>query len=217
MHFTGEFETHLTVRLAGDQTVETLRASPPARGLKCTHIVLARGRSASQPMLTRTGRGTLRDELRAAAALRAALGAEGLAVSRVKVEAAPRNEGVPQSDDDGAAHPPERYFEHHVKLLLGAGTDLAGLAALAQGHDAHLSHNALRRRDDGRHERFVTQRCHRVGRATAHDRLDIMLGALRAGGYEVLEVEEEFVVYDSNLSLDAGWIGPAAATAGVAR
>src|SRR5688572_26800386 len=149
MQFTGEFETHLTVRLADGQTAEALRAAPAARGLKCTHIVLARGRTASQPMLTRTGNGTLSEQLANAATLRGALEADGFPVSRIKVEAAPWNEGVPRTDADGAAHPPDRYFEHHAKLLLDEGADVAALAELAQRHAAHLSRNALRRRDDG--------------------------------------------------------------------
>jgi hypothetical protein len=208
MHFPGEFETHLTVRLADGQTIDSLRAAPAARGLKCTHIVLPRGRSASQPMLTREGRGTLAGELAEAAALRGALEASGFVVSRVKVEAAPWNGGVPQTDADGAAHPADRYFEHHVKLLLGDGADLGPLAELAQRHGAHLSHNALRRRDDGRQERFVTQRCRGVGRDTAGQRLGALLAELRGRRYDVIDVEEEFVVYDSDLSLDAGWIEP---------
>jgi len=210
MQFPGDFETHLTVRLADGQTVESLRAAPAARGLKCTHIVLARGRSASQPMLTRDGRGTLAGQLAEAAALRRALEADGFVVSRVKVEAAPWNQGVPQSDADGAAHPADRYFEHHVKLLLDDRADLHALARLAARHGAHLSHNALRRRDDGRLERFVTQRCHGVGRHTARARLEALLAELHSECYEVIDVEEEFVVYDSDLSLDAGWIEPEA-------
>jgi hypothetical protein len=208
MQFPGEFETHLTVRLAEGQTVESLRAAPAARGLKCTHIVLARGRAPSQPMLTRDGRGTLAGELAEATALRGALEGDGFAVSRVKVEAAPWNDDVPESDGDGAAQPAHRYFEHHVKMLLDEGVDARSLAELAQRHAAHLSHNALRRRDDGRLERFVTQRCHGVGRDTARARLEALLADLRGGQYDVIDVEEEFVVYDSDLSLDAGWIEP---------
>jgi hypothetical protein len=210
MDFTGDFETHLTVRLPADvpaeSSVAALRATPDASGLKCTHIVLARGRTPSQPMLTLAGQGTLSHALAAADALRDRLADAGFDVCRVKIEAAPWNQDVPATDADGAAHPPQRYFEHHVKLLLPPGDEPAGLSALAQAHGAHLSRNALRRRDDGRRERFVTQRCHAVGRETASRRLASLLDALRAAGHEVIDVEEEFVVYDSDLALDDGWI-----------
>jgi hypothetical protein len=80
------------------------------------------------------------------------------------------------------------------------------LAALAARHGAHLSRNALRRRDDGVQERFVTQRCAAVGRPAARRLLDGLLAALAAAGHTALGVEEEFVAHDSNLALDAGWI-----------
>jgi hypothetical protein len=132
--------------------------------------------------------------------------AGGFVVTRIKIEAATENAGVPQSDDDGATHAAERYFEHHVKLLLDADADLAPLAEIAEHHASHLSRNTLRRRDDGRQERFVTQRCFRVGRVSARRAMKGLLDALKSAGYTIIDAEEEFVVYDSDLSLDAGWI-----------
>jgi hypothetical protein len=129
--------------------------------------------------------------------------AEAFPPHRVKIEAAPWNQGVPEQDSDAVD---ERYFEHHVKLLLPdatAGT-LVALARLLQPHQARLSTNARRQRADGRHERFVTQRCHRAGRITAKARLERLLAALSE--HEILEVEEEYVVLDSNLELDRGWL-----------
>jgi hypothetical protein len=207
--FAGELETHLTVDVTSSDDVAALRAWAAGRGLKFTHIVLARGRTPSQPMLTRHGRGTLAAELAASAELTRALRDAGFVVSRVKVEAAPWNASVPKTDDEGARHPPQRYFEHHVKLLLAAEADIAPITAIAARHVAHVSRNALRRRDDGRQERFVTQRCRGVGRETAHARLEAMLSDLAAGGYggdAAIDVEEEFVVHDTTVAIDAGWI-----------
>ena len=204
--FTGEFETHITVRLGESGEIEALRRWGAAHGLKCLHILLDRGVSTSQPMLTRWGRGDLAGELATALALGRSLSAEGFPVTRVKIEAAPGNQCVPQSDAEAGDHPADRYFEHHVKLLLEDGADASTLAEIAERHSAHLSSNALRVREDGRHERFVTQRCHAVGRAEARRRLDALLGALAPLGHPVLEIEEEFVVHDSNLALDAGWL-----------
>ena len=55
MDFAGHFETHFTLRLDGTAGVEELRNWGAAHGLKCLHIILDRGASASQPMLTRHG------------------------------------------------------------------------------------------------------------------------------------------------------------------
>lgn len=205
MDFTGHFETHFTIRLDGTAGVEELRNWGAAHGLKCLHIILDRGASASQPMLTRRGSGVLANELRIANELSRQMAESSFHVTRIKIEAACTNRDVPATDADATAHP-ARYFEHHLKLLLNPQTDMAALATLAQEHGAHLSRNALTSREDGRGERFVTQRCHLVGRQTARCRLDALLNTLKMRGYPILEVEEEFVVFDSNGDIDAGWI-----------
>lgn len=206
VEFEGEFETHVTVRAEDPGAVQALREWAGGRRLTFHHIVLDRGRTPSQPMVGRRGRGGLSEELAEAADLGRRLAADGFAVSRVKIEVAPGNRDVPDSDAEAVEYHPSRYFEHHVKLALDPGADVAGLAELSQGHAAHLSRNALRVRDDGRRERFVTQRCHAVGRPAARARLNALLAALTAGGFTVLDVEEEFVVYDSDPGVDAGWL-----------
>jgi hypothetical protein len=206
VEFEGEFETHVTVRAAGSADLEGLRDWAARRGLSFHHIVLDRGQTPSQPMVGRRGRGRLAGELATAEALARQLAAYGFAVCRVKIEAAPENRDVPGSDAEASRSGPDRHFEHHVKLALDPATDVATLTALAQSHAAHLSRNALCRRDDGRQERFVTQRCYAVGWPAARQRLERLLGDLVAGGYAVLSVEEEFVVYDSQPGVDAGWL-----------
>ncbi|MBD2900607.1 hypothetical protein amrb99_96120 [Actinomadura sp. RB99] len=201
MDFAGDFETHVTVRPAAAGAVAGWAV---ARGLKFVHIVLERGRVASQPMLTLRTRGTLDDALADAARTAADLRADGFEVARVKVEAAPWNAGVPADDADALG--PAYYFEHHLKLLLEPGFDAGALAGAARPHAAHLSRNARRVRADGREERFVTQRCRCVGSRTAARRLDALAGALRARGHEIVSVEREFVVHDGDASLDDGWI-----------
>jgi hypothetical protein len=58
------------------------------RGLKVTHVMLARGRVRSQPMLILAGSGTLGRQLASVSRLTTELAATGFAVTRVKVEAA---------------------------------------------------------------------------------------------------------------------------------
>jgi hypothetical protein len=203
--FVGEFETHLTVRLADERQLNPLQTWANARRMKCTHIVLDCGRTPSQPMLTLHAQGSLSSQKITAAALSAELHKAGFEVSRIKIEIPPWNPGVPGLDVDAKRQPPERYFEHHVRLVLESA-DVRWLVQLVQPHAAHVSRNALRHRDDGRHERFVTQRCYCVGRATAQSRLASLLAAINSKRLNVLEVDEEFVVYDSDQSIDAGWI-----------
>jgi hypothetical protein len=157
-------------------------------------------------MLTLRGSGRLHEVAAQARQTAERLTGAGFAVLRVKVEAAPWADGVPRSDGDAARHGADRYFEHHVKLLLPAAADTAAVTELAARHASHLSRNARRVRPDGLRERFVTQRARLVGLATAGRRLDALLADLAAGGWQIASVEREYVVFDSDEALDAGWI-----------
>ncbi|MFB6614580.1 hypothetical protein ACIGFK_37810 [Streptomyces sp. NPDC085524] len=184
------YETHVTVRCADAEALARLDAWAGARELKVTHILLARGRMVSQPMLTlrdRTGHERLVPQLRAA----------GFDPVRVKVETVPWTTERPG--------PGGGYFEHHLKLLLPAGFDRAALESLVVPHGAHLSWNARRVLSGGRHERFVTQRW-RGTAAEAGSACDALVAALCSAGYGIRSEEREFVLYDSDLSVDDGWM-----------
>jgi hypothetical protein len=193
----GDFEIHLTL-LADPQ----LAGFAVAQGLKYTRIVLDRGVTPDQPMLTLHTRGRLATVAAEAQRWEKRLTGDGFTVVRVKVEASPFSGGVPQLDAEAA---PDRSFEHHVKLVVdSAGIDLA--RGISLRHTAHVSRNARRGDPEGLHERFVTQRCHGCGRPEAQRRLDALLAELTAAGLAIVEVEQEYVVLDSNPAVDAGWI-----------
>jgi len=206
MEFTGEFETHITVCLNDSDKIERLQDWSIKHRLKCLHIVLDRGVTASQPMLTRHGKGNLTDELKTASNLSQSLNAAGFSVKRIKIEASVCNQGVPQSNTEALHYSFNRYFEHHIKLLLEPSANTLTLSEIAQRHSAHLSRNVLRIRSDNCYEQFVTQRCLGVGAIEAQQKLQSLLDEIAPLGHSVIEVEEEFVVYDSNLEIDAGWI-----------
>ncbi|MFC7241896.1 nucleotidyl transferase AbiEii/AbiGii toxin family protein [Catellatospora aurea] len=207
---TGDFEIHLTV---SEYQMRALAEFAARHQVKFVHVVLDRGARRSQPMLTLTGSGTLADQHALAKQWRKRLRDAMLHPRRTKIEAAPWCTGVPATDADAAAEPAGRYFEHHVKLLLPAEdvASLLAVATLVEQHGARLSRNARRVRDDGRQERFVTQRCHGVGLDSARDRLDRLIAALREASWEIASVEQEYVVHDDRLSLDADWLAPAPA------
>ncbi|MEU3453534.1 hypothetical protein ABZ671_08015 [Micromonospora sp. NPDC006766] len=202
---SGDFEIHIT---AHAHQAEELSAFATRHRVKFVHIVLDRGAYASQPMLTLSGRGNLADQHAAVQRWQRELGEAGIYPCRSKIEAAPWCVGVPQSDEQAAVEPGGRYFEHHVKLLLPGATaaDLVALTDLVAPHGARLSRNARREFADGAQERFVNQRCHGVGLATARQRLDELVETLRAAGHEPTTVEQEYVVFDSDLHHDQGWL-----------
>ncbi|WP_341830023.1 hypothetical protein [Streptomyces liangshanensis] len=226
------YESHVTVLCGGDELGRLERWAARRGGVKFTHIELARGRTSSQPMLTLCGsRASYADEVSAVNDMVGQLARDGFAVARVKVECAPWAAEVPRgggevsavggdgpaagrdvqaAEGDGPAAGAGRggrHFEHHVKLLLDPAYDREALVALAVRHGAHVSRNARRRREDGREERFVTQRCHDGGSVRAELVLDALLADLRR--YEVVHVEREYVLLDSGPQLDEGWLGSA--------
>ncbi|MBM9621720.1 hypothetical protein ACFQ60_18305 [Streptomyces zhihengii] len=192
------YETHVTVRCDGEHGRGRLDAWARTAGLKVTHIVLARGRMVSQPMLTLRGGDGLAAQQAAAHGLVTRLREAGFAPVRVKTETTPWAAEV--------ATAPDGYFEHHLKLLLDEDFDRAALTAIAVRHGAHLSWNARRVTGAGRHERFVTQRCRGVSARTAGLRCDELAAELTAAGHRIVSQEREFVLHDSDLSVDDGWI-----------
>ncbi|MFC9818489.1 hypothetical protein ACFWG6_06560 [Streptomyces erythrochromogenes] len=93
-------------------------------------------------------------------------------------------------------------------MLLPADFDRPALEALVAPHGAHLSWNARRVGGGGWHTRFVTQRWRGAeGAAGAGAAFDALVEALGSAGYEMGTGEREFVLYDSDLSVDDGWIG----------
>jgi hypothetical protein len=204
-HDRGNFEVHLTVRAA--DTLDAFRGWCEAERCKCVWIVLARGKQVEQPMATwRRHAVRLSDVLGEAIQRAEDLERAGFAVVRVKIEADPSNDAVPATDDAALLEPPGNYFEHHVKLRrdVTAGHEL--LLQVCLDHAAHLSRNAWRAPIDEFEERFVTLRSYRVGRATSEQQFHRLIADLERAGEQIIDVESEYTVYDSNLALDAGWL-----------
>ena len=214
--YQGDFEVHLTVRAAAADPVD---APEPLDSLeafnqwcreqqvKCIRIVLARGEHVEQPMATwRRAETHLPAVIEEAHEMARSAEKEGLTVTRVKVEAAPQNQDVPVADIDAQGHPPDNYFEHHVKLQRAVEQSEDALTDVCLRHGAHLSRNAFRQSADGLQERFVTLRSYGIGRDSSVAALKSLMADLEKLQEVVLETESEYCVYDSNLALDDGWL-----------
>ncbi|MEW6736985.1 MAG: hypothetical protein AB1489_37195 [Acidobacteriota bacterium] len=206
--FTGDFETHITVSLNNEDKITALQRWGIDHGLSFLHIVLERGKTISQPMLTLHGQGDFDNELRQAMELAATLKAADFSVARVKIEAVLGNRGIPQDHLEALNQHQHinSYFEHHIKLMLESDVDISSLVELATRHSAHLSRNAWRVCDHNRVERFVTQRCRSISQVAAREQLEKLLDEIRALAHPIIKVEEEFVLYDNNLAIDDGWL-----------
>ena len=138
----------------------------------------------------------------------AELAGANVSVTRVKIEVSPANADVPLNDAESSAHPPENYFEHHIKLLREHGAPRDGLLRVCAPFGAHLSRNAFCDAPGGREERFVTLRDYGIGAVSSARRFRALLAAQRNAREQVLDTESEYCVYDSAVALDAGWLSP---------
>lgn len=198
------YETHLTLAMASSGAFVSIRAWAESNEMKWTHILLDGGLTPSQPMVTFWGSGSLVEQQQRVASVARGIGIRGGTIVRVKIEAALDNDEVPQTDAEVAVNS-TNYFEHHVKVLLSSQSNLGVLSRRAVENNARLSQNTVRRRDDGGLERFVTQRVHGRGGMFAKNKLERLLACLSESVFQVIETEAEYVVFDSNLSVDSGW------------
>lgn len=198
------FETHLTLYASNSTSLEIARQFAIDHSLKWTHIELHSGVTPSQPMLTFWGQDSLGSQLRLAYSIKQELESIQIQVVRIKVETPFQGEFAPRSECSGGGHP-DQYFECHVKLRLPSSTDLERLRSIAASYRAHVSRNAIKTFGKGQTERFVTQRSHHCTGATAQLNQLELTRSLRDNGFEIIEIESEFVLHDSNFTLDAGW------------
>ncbi|MFJ2439091.1 hypothetical protein ACIOWG_01195 [Streptomyces sp. NPDC087658] len=202
----GEFTTRLTVRTDCPDRAAPLGEWAAAHGLALTPGVLDRGRTPSRPTLVLRGTGCLDEQRRAAERCVLRLAEAGFTVVRTKLEAAPWNTGVPQTDAEAATLPARCHFEHRVTLRLPIPYDTTRLTTAVQRYSAHVSRDARRALPGGVQERSVTQQVRGAGRPAARARLDALLDGLVGAGFQPADVEEEFVLYDDNPAVDGGWV-----------
>jgi hypothetical protein len=196
------FELHITVSPSVD--LEAFKHFCYMAGIKALVIDLGTN-VPMQPMTCSRIVGSFSTAMLESIRLRDVLAQAGFVVTRVKLEAAPWNAGVPTSDVEARLSPSGNYFEHHTKLKLLKNANLKLLEMLCETNNAHLSRNAFKVYEDGTQERLITQRHYGLGFSSASLRFTAFLEVLKSYGFNVQKTVSEYCVFDSNLELDAGW------------
>ncbi|NHZ80278.1 hypothetical protein F2P44_13485 [Massilia sp. CCM 8695] len=157
-------------------------------------IALARGVHPVQPMLTLCRSGELDAVIRFAQSLAGQAAHAGFEVVRCKIEQDAPADVMPAP---GGRH---HYFEWHGRMAVPEAIRLR-LAALSDQYGGHLSNNAIR----GGDIRYVTLR--ETGEhAALRRRVAALAAAIGAHGWLIEKQQWERVVFDSNLTLDHGWL-----------
>lgn len=206
-HYSGPAEVHITVSLentSGDKA-RFQRACQQHNG-KSIWIELESGETVNQPMYGArlfTSAQEQADEIK----MLVCSFAQDFHVRRVKVEAGPHNQNIPQSSQDALDAPDDCYFEHHVALRLNSIEDLDKLKSDLKGYHGYLSKNAFKTTpESGEHIRFVTQRFSNIGQQQANIELEKLTTFVKQQEINVRRVEREYNIFDSNLHLDQGWM-----------
>lgn len=188
------YELHLTTTPISHAEWPAFEHFAAAVGAKAMVIELARGAHRLQPMLTLARPDDLDGVIRFARALTQDAARSGFQILRCKIE---QDAAVGACSEQAGEH---HYFEWHGRVAV-AEPMRAQLAALCQEYGGHLSNNALR----GADTRYVTLR--ETSRLlNLRDRATALCLAMGGQGWEIGKQQWERVVYDSNITLDAGWL-----------
>jgi hypothetical protein len=219
---TGTFEIHVFVEPLDppEEAVERFRAAcagapTPMKALLLNLDYVGRG-FVGVLQTSRYVEGDVALARRAASEDAEVMRRAGLPVIREKVEALASDAGVPRTPEEGSRSPADRYFEFH--LLIDGRTrrlseeDMRSLRAISQdftrrlGTPVPLSYNALKPS-----QRFLNLRARGVGLPQALEPVRALERAVETSGeLEVRKVIAEYICFDSNRSVDDGWLEPPA-------
>ncbi len=196
------YETHITVDCERS-AVTAARELAVELGLAWTHIELSSGERPSQPMLTVTDGETLEQHRARGARVVAICDERRIRVLRIKTEGSVDCAECLSDDARAQCARDGRYFESHVKINVDGDDARERARMVARAHEAHFSRSA--RRATAVEERFVTVRMRAVSRAQASATTRALVEALEREGLYVSSKRAEYVLYDSDFSVDRGW------------
>lgn len=192
------FEIHITTEDLSEKEVEKFEGFCQTIEAKPIVIELSKGVHFQQPMISKVFRCTEGNEIHAKIdQLTKQFTTANYPVSRVKIEVPLEIEE--QAKGIFAAHE-KTYFEWHGKLEI---QDLQQVKNLCAQHDAHLSKNSLKKNPKSK---FITIRDFQSA-DSIRKRVADLKKDMNGKGWHFEKEEFEYCIFDSNESLDKGWIG----------
>jgi len=199
-NYEGLFEAHITV----DSSVGFKEVAHKLN-IKPILIQLDNGANPTQPMSSSTHKGTLGKVYNEVMDLANKLSKHNFKVLRVKIEASPFNQEIPQTTTEALNHCPTNYFEHHALLVLNDRQCMDSINKVCRDYNAHLSQNRFKVFTEGC-LKFLTIRNYKLGRNEAEYMFSELLQSLDNINTKVKNSITEYCVYDSGIQLDYGWL-----------
>ncbi len=199
------YESHITVDSTGQQYMVRFKEVCSQINVKPILIILPAGQHPSQLMTAKFHRGEYGEVVEEVYNIGKALSREGFKVTRHKLEAMVReNSHIPLTDEQAKKDfPGNTYFEFHIKV-----TDPdTKLEEICNKNGVHLSRNIASKAGD-KIQKFITARYPGVGRVSAEEKFDQVVGILKEKKYALSHLIKEFTILDDNKEIDAGWAEP---------
>lgn len=187
--------------------------------MKLILAVAKDGDHPTQYMISKFKNGTEQEVIDRALQIKEEMIKENIEVLRVKVESMAFNVGVPVTDEDYIKYNTNRigkpYFEFHAKIkteniqkLEEMIIDLREiLKRWKENEICKFTFIALSFNLCGSKIPLLTIRVYNNGRHSSVEIKDFILFYLKNVGYHIIDaIQQEFSVYDTNDSLDKGWL-----------
>lgn len=190
------FEFHLTVTVEGSESL--MRFVDVCKSLKVKALFVGLNQTATDVMTSSRLIATYEEAKQYVKDLKDKLTNANFSVIREKIETVPwylTSSTLPEGT----------YYECHIQVPVTSSTDYTLLHTICKRHDAHVSRN-LFKGDSDNGIQMVTVRGHK-NRTEFEKNTETLHQELRtAFGLEV-SMEKEYVIFDSNISHDAAWLG----------
>ncbi len=204
----GLFELHVTVDCSDVGAFSQFCQKMDKPKLKPVVIELPYGENQKQVMTSNWVVGSYEKACGILQQVTKLVSSQGYSISRSKIEALASTKGVPETSEQVTTFPESNYFEFHAKVVIPDEkmSRIEELSKLALSKNAHLSKNGLKQEKPGLNARFVNLRVSLKPKNEAFKLRDELVQALNEADWQTEKVQSEYVVYDSNLKYDQGWM-----------
>lgn len=192
-----KIELHITINKLTNNEIESFEKFCHTINAKPILILLSTGANAQQPMISKiitcSNKHELKKEMES---IKEQFKSNSYEVTRIKLEVAPWDAKEAKILFEGDTN---NYYEWHGKIRIDNEKYAATLITNLGGH---ISRNVLKRDPNSK---FITIRDY----GTEEDincKIDLLKNGLNQNNVEIIKEELEYCIFDSNVSLDNGWI-----------
>ena len=192
-----EFEIHITTSDLSEEEVRSFKVFCKSINAKPILIELSKGKQHRQPMISKVVKCNTKSELEKELNwLKNQFEMNDYTITRTKIEIPPWQRANAENYYVGQT---EKYYEWHCKVDVDDEELVNNICSIYNGR---LSKNRLKNEEN---RKFITMR-ESDNETLIGTRIKNLKENLKQNGITIYKEELEYCIYDSNKSLDNGWI-----------